>query len=155
MDALVLSIAPVYYKKQQPIMEEEYSQKLSKRMLGGLITITIHLQTFVLYFVIHWILRKTVFFFNIRDENLHNFIEEGAVHQGFVTTYWAIITGSYLGGVVVYFVFNYFYYAIGHPWHKARNKTLDRNFVKTYWSIIVGINVACAVMLVVSLYIFY
>ena len=123
-DVLIISVAPMYYKLDKGDNQEN-SHTLMKMIVNGRATLVLHLMSLALYFTVSWILRETVFFYNIQLENNANkasFLENLTTNKNNFPTHWLTILAIYLGGTLLYCVLTCMYYRFTHPWGIGSSK---------------------------------
>ncbi len=121
-DAIMVSMVPTYYRHHED-SEGDCPENLPKRTFRGTIVMLIHLFNIPLYLVVSWMLRKSLFFFNIDKEKVNEDILKGvALDESFFTPTWLVFISVYCGCAIFSYFVNILYYKIGHPWSMAREK---------------------------------
>lgn len=120
-ESAMMSIAPAYVKGLQTTPKNG-NEMMHKMKLGAFITLIPYLCSLVLYLCAGWFLRNTVFFYNIFVEDDESFIKDVALNQNFITYYWLVFIGFYVGCGVLHIIFNCVYYVMGHPWSMTRDE---------------------------------
>ena len=131
-DAIVSAVCPAYYKipeneeNKENVSKRPKNQKCIKRFGNSFITVIHHATTFVIYFFMGYILRRTFFLFTIHPEKITDdeiqgaqFLEGVALQQEMFTDYWLFIIATFSACYVVHVIFVQIYYLKGHPWKIA------------------------------------
>ena len=128
-DAIVSAVCPAYYKipeneeNKGNVSKRPKNRKCIIRFGSSFITVIHHATTFLIYFLMGYILRRTFFPFTIHPEMITDdgfqgtqFLEGVALQQELLTDYWLFIIATFSACYVVHVVFVQIYYLKGHPW---------------------------------------
>ena len=124
-DVLAISTAPVYcnLKDRNPGGDNaSFSQPCYRSA-----TALMHVLTLIVYFVVGWIFRQTVFLYNLPltngdPDDSSSFLEKMLTKGRLFPSSWIFIISIYIGSLVVYYVAIGMYYSTSHPWSKGREK---------------------------------
>merc|ERR1712150_183844 len=99
----------------------------AKRLRSFLVTSIHHCVTFLIYFVIGYILRRVSFPTSIvlSEENSGGIFGEYLLNvqtlvKEFFSQYWLIVFSIFAAGYILHLIFTQLYYLIGHPWSIGR-----------------------------------
>lgn len=124
-DVLAISTAPVYCKLEDRNPGGD-NASLSQPCYRSA-TALMHLLTLIVYFVVGWIFRQTVFLYNLplttgNHDDSSSFLRKILTKERLFPSSWIFIISIYIGSLVVYHVAIGMYYSTSHPWSKGREK---------------------------------
>ena len=108
--------------------KDDCHEPLTKRAFRGAVVWIIHGFTLTLCLAVSWLLKKTLFFFNINKDIVDGRIvdvEDIALEEDFFTTTKLTMMSIYIGCSVMASLVNFVYYNVGHPSSVAREKNVE------------------------------
>ena len=137
IDAMATALTPAFYKapaREEIGRDETEGENImsrlwrkAKRLRSFLVTSIHHCVTFLIYFVIGYILRRVSFPTSIvlSEENSGGIfgeylLNEQTLVKEFFSQYWLIVFSIFAAGYILHLIFTQLYYLIGHPWSIGR-----------------------------------